>query len=56
MKVYTIVFTGDWYHIVQSIFSTREKAEAALAAMLEKPGRYDEDYFIDEVTLDQFED
>lgn len=52
MKVYTVVYAGDYTHAVMSIHSTEEKAEAALAVHLAKAYNNPDDWFVNEVEVD----
>ena len=52
MKVYTLVYTGDYHHIVMSIHSTKEKAEAKMAKELAKGCSNPDDWFVNEVEVD----
>jgi len=52
MKVYALIFTGEYKYSMMSLHSTMEKANAAMAELLAKYPAGPEDYHIDEMDVD----
>lgn len=53
MKVYALIFTGEYKYSMMSLHSTMDKANAAMAELLAKRTETSpDDYHIDEVDVD----